>query len=332
MTIYDIGRQRLAAQSIAPATAETPGEVVQRLGAVQAQDYLGSLWAIGLRMNEATEAEVEQAIADKQIVRTWPMRGTLHFVAPADVLDPKREVAFPESVVEFFEGKLGQPPGGFPAELQARILRGRKPLTDRPGASLPDADFGKARTELETKLGRAPTDDDVISYLLYPKVFLDFAAAQARYSDLSVLPTSVFFHGMQSGEEASIEIEAGKTLIVKFLTVGVPHENGTRTVFFELNGQPRDVTIVDRSVESTIVRNEKCDTSDPKQVGAGMPGMVVTVAVNVGDVVEKGQKLLTLEAMKMETTVAAQHNGTIKQVLVKPGTKIETGDLLLRFE
>src|SRR5262249_2675438 len=157
-------------------------------------------------------------------------------LTPRDVLDPNREIAFPESVVEFFEGKLGQPPGGFPPRLQAKILRGRKPLTERAGASLPPADFGKARAELETKLRRSPTAHDVISYLLYPKVFLDFAAAEAKYSDLSVLPTPVFFHGMQLGEELSIEIEPGKTLIVKLLTVGEPQPDGKRVVYFELNG------------------------------------------------------------------------------------------------
>ena len=254
-------------------------------------------------------------------------------LSPAEVIDPKREVAFPESVVEFFEGKLGQPPGGFPPELQARILRGRQPLTDRPGALLPDADFAKARGELETKLGRAPTEQDVISYLLYPKVFLDFVAAEVRYSDLSVLPTSVFFHGMASGEEVSIEIEPGKTLIVKFLTVGEGHPDGKRVVYFELNGQPREVLVADKSLSEGAVKGRpKAEAGNAKHVAAPMPGSVVAVAVAMGEEVAAGQKLLSLEAMKMETTLLAERPGRVSEVLVRPGSQVDGGDLVIRFE
>ncbi|MBN9122826.1 MAG: pyruvate carboxylase, partial [Planctomycetes bacterium] len=193
-------------------------------------------------------------------------------LTPQMVLDPKREIAFPESVVEFFEGKLGQPPGGFPPELQARVLRGRKPLTERPGATLPPADFDKARKELEGKLRRPPTDQDVISYLLYPKVFVDFAEHQAKYSDLSVLPTSAFFFGLSKGDEMSIEIEPGKTLIIKFLTVVEPHEGGRRTVFFELNGQPREVLVADKALGAGAVKARlKAEPGNPKHVAAPMP-------------------------------------------------------------
>ena len=165
------------------------------------------------------------------------------------MLDPKRELAFPESVVEFFEGKLGQPPGGFPQALagarpprpQAADRSARRDRCRRPTSP-------QARAKIsQPKLGRTPTDQDVISYLLYPKVFLDFAAHQAKYSDLSVLPTPVFFYGMETGEEISIDIEPGKTLIIKFLTVGEPQPDGRRLVFFELNGQPREVLVTDQA-------------------------------------------------------------------------------------
>jgi len=254
-------------------------------------------------------------------------------LTPADVSEPKREIAFPESVVEFFEGKLGQPPGGFPPALQARILRSRKPMTDRPGALLPDADLGKARAELEAKLGRAPTDEDVISYVLYPKVFLEFAAAQGQYSDLSVLPTSVFFYGMEKCDEASIEIEPGKTLIVKFLTVGEGQPDGKRVVYFELNGQPREVLVTDKSLgEDAVKGRPKAEAGNAKHVAAPMPGSVVAVTVAVGEEVAAGQKLLSLEAMKMETTLYAESGGRIAEVLVRPGSQIDGGDLLIRFE
>jgi len=254
-------------------------------------------------------------------------------LTPEQVLDPKREIAFPESVVEFFEGKLGQPPGGFPAALQARVLRGRKPLTDRPGTHLPAVDFCKAKTELAAKIGRAPTDQDVISYLLYPKVFTDFAGCQAQYSDLSVLPTPVFFHGIRKGEEVSIDIEQGKTLIVKFLTVGDPQPDGRRVVYFELNGQPREIPVIDRSLDaSTVKARAKAEPGNAKHVAAPMPGAVVGIAVAVGEEVGAGQKLLTLEAMKMETTLYAERAGRVAEVLVRSGTQVEGGDLVIRFE
>jgi pyruvate carboxylase len=236
-------------------------------------------------------------------------------------------------VVEFFEGKLGQPPGGFPPELQKRILRGRQPLTGRAGATLPPADFTAARTQLEAKLRREPSEREVISYLLYPKVFLDFAQFEARYGDVSVLPTPVFFYGMPIGGEASIEIEPGKTLIIKFLTVGDPHEDGKRLVFFELNGQPREVLVQDRSLSAeSVAARPKAEPGNPLQVAAPMPGAVVAVAVAAGEQVAAGQKLLTLEAMKMETTLYAERAGKVAEVLTRPGTQVEGGDLLIRFE
>lgn len=254
-------------------------------------------------------------------------------LTPELVLDPKREIAFPESVVEFFEGKLGQPPGGFPPELQARILRGRKPLTDRPGATLPPADLAKARADLEGKLRRPPSEQDVVSYLLYPKVFSEFAEHLARYSDVSVLPTPAFFFGLTKGEEVSTEIEPGKTLIIKFLTVGEPQSDGRRVVYFELNGQPREIIVVDKTLGAGAVQARlKADAGNAKHVAAPMPGAVVAVAVAPGEEVAAGAKLLTLEAMKMETTLYAERPGKVAEVLVRPGLQVEGGDLVIRFE
>jgi pyruvate carboxylase len=249
-----------------------------------------------------------------------------------DILESDRDLAFPESVVDLVSGMMGQPPGGWPKGLAKRILRDRKPITGRAGESLPHANFDEALGKVRAMIHREPNRRDALSYLLYPKVYQDYTAHARDYSDTSVLPTPVFFYGQETGEEIAVEIEEGKTLIIKFLTISEPHDDGTRTVFFELNGQPRDVSVVDRSLESAITRAAKADPANPKEIGAGMPGMVVTVAVKAGDSVKKGQKLLTLEAMKMETTINCDVEGRIAEVLVKPGSRVEAGDLLLRVE
>jgi pyruvate carboxylase len=254
-------------------------------------------------------------------------------LTPEQVLDPKRELAFPESVVEFFEGRLGQPPGGFPEALQKKVLRDRKAITHRPGVTLPPVDFTAIRGDVEKKLERTATEQDISSYLMYPKVFSDFVEHQKLYSDTSILPTRTFFRGMDPGEEISIDIEPGKTLIIKFLTVGDAHEGGKRQVFFELNGQPRDVQVVDRAMaKESDLRSVKAESGNPQHVAAPMPGAVVSVLVNIGEEVAAGQKLLTLEAMKMETTLYADRTARIAEVLAKPHSQVEAGDLLLRYE
>jgi pyruvate carboxylase len=252
-------------------------------------------------------------------------------LSPDDVVDRERELAFPESVVEFFEGRLGQPPGGFPAALQERVLKGRKPLTDRPGANLPSAKLDEAREKAESLLGRPAGDRDALSFVLYPRVFPDLAAHERTYSDTSILPTSIFFYGPDPGMENPVEIEPGKTLIVKLLAVGEPHADGKRTVFFELNGQPREIEVADRSLASSVRETPLADPNDSNQVGSPLPGLVVGVAVAVGDPVRKGQKLLSIEAMKMETTIYAERPGRIAELFAQVGNQVKTGDLLLRL-
>jgi pyruvate carboxylase len=253
-------------------------------------------------------------------------------LSPDAVLKGDRPLAFPESVIEFMEGKLGQPPGGFPVALQKRILGSRPALSDRPGATMPPVDFSSKRAELQRQLKRSVSDQELISFLMYPRILVEFAEHQQKYSDVSVLPTPVFFHGMQSGDEIAATIEAGKTLIIKFLTVGEPHPDGRRLVFFELNGQPREVLVFDRSLGEGRKAHPKAKPGDPNEVGAPMPGLVVRVTVSAGEQVAKGQKLVTLEAMKMETTVYAEQDSRVAEVLVQPGIQVASGDLLLRYE
>jgi pyruvate carboxylase len=249
-----------------------------------------------------------------------------------EVLNGERELAFPESVVELFEGRLGQPPGGFPKELQKRVLRGRKPSRSRPGASLPPADFDVARTQIQKEIHRPASDQELLSHLLYPRVFSEFAAHQNDYSDTSVLPTPVFFYGMEPGEEVSVDIEQGKTLIIKFLTVSDPHPDGRRLIFFELNGQPREVLVEDRALGGPAKVRAKAERGNPFQIAAPMPGLVVSITAAPGERVAAGQKLCVLEAMKMETTLYAEKPGKVAELLVQPGTQVEAGDLLIRLE
>ncbi|MDA1051117.1 MAG: pyruvate carboxylase, partial [Planctomycetota bacterium] len=249
-----------------------------------------------------------------------------------DVMEGTRELAFPQSVVDLVSGRMGQTPGGFPRKVRERILRGEKPLRGRPGASLPNADFDQAANAIRSLLDHEPSRREVVSHSLYPKVFSDFARHQQLYADTSVLPTPAFLYGLEPGEEIAVDIEPGKTLIVRFLTVGEPHEDGTRTVFFELNGQPREVTVTDRALEPETPRRPRADPNNSAHVGASMPGMVVNVAVQPGNAVVKGQKLLMLEAMKMQTIIAAERDGSIAQVHIHPGTQVETGDLLITME
>jgi pyruvate carboxylase len=248
------------------------------------------------------------------------------------VLNADRDIAFPASVIDLISGGMGQPPGGFPEEVKQRVLLGKEEFDGRPGETLPPADFDAAREKVKELIKRDPLEREVVQWLLYPRVFEDFAAHQLKYGEVSILPTPNFFYGLEPGEEIAVDIEQGKTLIIKFLTIGNPHADGTRTVFFELNGQPREVTIVDKSVETDTVKAVKADPANGNHVGSTMPGMVVAAAVKPGDNVKKGQKLLTLEAMKMETMINAEKEGKIAEVLVRSGSQVDTGDLLVVFE
>jgi pyruvate carboxylase len=250
-------------------------------------------------------------------------------LTPEQVLDPAVAVTFPESVVELFHGDLGQPPGGFPPALQQKVLRGAEPLTVRPGEALEPVDLTVTRAEVERRIRRHITDEELASYLMYPKVFLDFAEHHRVYGDVSVLPTPVFLYGLERNEEIAVDIERGKTLIIRYLATGEADPEGRRTIFFELNGQPREVKVVDRSLAQTASARRKADEADPSHVAAPMPGLVVSLSVEAGQRVQAGDRLLSIEAMKMETAVFAEHDGVVGEVVVGPGTQVEAKDLLL---
>jgi pyruvate carboxylase len=251
---------------------------------------------------------------------------------PADLLDPTKHLAFPQSVVEFFRGDIGQPAGGFPKDLQKLVLGNEKPSKARPGARLPRLDLKEAKENLEAKVHHEVSDTDLASYLMFPQVFLDFDKFRRLYSDVTVIPTPAFFYGMLPYAEWPIEIEPGKTLLVKFLTIGDPDADGNVTVFFELNGQPREVKVPDRKLAGSVrPAHPKADPDNNTHVGAPMPGKVSSVGVVVDQEITKGHKLLSIEAMKMETAVYSPRDGKVKKVHVQPGSAILAGDLLVEI-
>ncbi|WP_096270017.1 pyruvate carboxylase [Paucisalibacillus globulus] len=249
-----------------------------------------------------------------------------------DVYEKGDTIDFPDSVVEFASGYLGQPYQGFPKELQRIILKGRNPITERPGQLLEPINFTHMRDTLFKTLDRQVTSFDMIAYALYPKVFMDYHHFYEEYGNVSVLDSPTFFYGMNIGEIIEIEIEQGKTLIVKLISISQPREDGTRVVYFELNGQARQVIIRDKSVQTQVTSRPKADKGNEKQIGATMPGTVLKVVCEKGQEVAKGDELVITEAMKMETTVQAPFSGVIKSIHVHDGDSIEVNDLLIEIE
>ena len=250
----------------------------------------------------------------------------------ADVENPAKDIAFPDSVVSMLRGDLGQSPGGWPEGLQKKALKGDAPITVRPGSLLKPADLEASRKEVEEKLGRPLSEYEFASWLMYPKVFSDFAAAQDTYGPVSVLPTPTYFYGMQVEDEIFVEIEKGKTLVVRCLAIGDTNDKGMVTVFFELNGQPRRVKVPNRTASASAgAIRRKAEAGNESHVGAPMPGVVSTLGVSAGQAVKAGDVLLSIEAMKMETALHAERDGTVGEVLVKAGDQIDAQDLLVVF-
>jgi len=303
---------------------EMPGGQYTNLKAQAEAMGLGGRWPEVAR----TYADVNFAFGD--IVKVTPSSKVVGDLAlyllshgmtvkELENLPPDHHLTLPNSVVDMFMGSLGQPEGGWPPKLQAVILRGQKPNTGRTGETLPPADLNKP----------GYTKTDLLSYLMYPQVYESFAAARARYGELEVLPTPAFFYGLDQRQEVTIELEPGKTLIIRLLTIGDPHPDGQRTVFFELNGQPREVEVRDRSIKEAAASKRKADPAKPGEVSAPIPGSVTLLHVTENEAVAKGDRLLVLEAMKMQTTIYAPVAGTIKEICVKTRDTVEAHDLLL---
>ncbi|MBZ0129456.1 MAG: pyruvate carboxylase [Rhodobacteraceae bacterium] len=251
----------------------------------------------------------------------------------AEVEDPGHEVAFPDSVIDMLRGNLGQPPGGFPEGIVAKVLKGEKPATSRPGQNLAPVDLEATRAQVSKDLeGFRVDDEDLNGYLMYPKVFMDYMGRHRLYGPVRTLPTRTFFYGMEPGEEISAEIDPGKTLEIRLQAVGETNDDGEVKVFFELNGQPRVIRVPNRKVKATTARRPKAEAGNANHIGAPMPGSVASVTVKAGQKVAAGDMLLTIEAMKMETGIHVDRDAVVVAVLVRPGDQIDAKDLLVELE
>jgi pyruvate carboxylase len=287
-----------------------------------------------------TYADVNQMFGDivkvtpsSKVVGDMALMMVSQDLSVADVKNPDKDIAFPDSVVSMMRGDLGQPPKGWPKDIQKKILKDEKPFTERPGALLKPADLNAERKDIEIKLERKISDQEFASYLMYPKVFTDFAVTHNTYGPTSVLPTHVYFYGLAQEEEVFLDIERGKTLVVRNQAMGEPDDKGMCTVFFEMNGQPRRVKVPDRArAGSGAGVRRKAELGNDKQVGAPMPGIISTVGIASGQKVNAGDVLLSIEAMKMETALRAERDGTIMEVHVRAGDQIDAKDLLVVYE
>jgi pyruvate carboxylase len=295
---------------------------------------------LGARWHEIARTYAEVNFAFGDIVKVTPSSKVVgdmaiflvsHDMKVSDLerLGPDHNLTLPNSVVEMFAGALGEPEGGWPRKLQTVILRGASPIPGRPADHLAPVDFKQTTAAVEKKTEQKISRADLMSYLMYPEVFVKFAKARSAYGNLEVLPTPEFFYGLEQGREILVELEPGKTLVVKLLTVSDAHPDGTRTIFFELNGQPREVTIRDNALRATVQARPKADASEPGQVGAPIPGAISSIVVELGQQVKKGDRLLILEAMKMQSTVYAPVEGKVTKKLANVGDKVDAKDLLL---
>jgi len=266
-------------------------------------------------------------------------------IRPVDVVNLEPGVTpFPESVLDMFSGGLGWPPGGWPEPIwkvvlgeknfqqaKARYRAATRKSQNAKGPAQEPVDLAKLASELSQKLKRTASDDDLYSHLMYPQVFAAFDKHRHDYADVSVIPTTAFFYGLQLRQEINVTIEPGKTLIVRLINVSEPDKDGRRVVTYELNGTTRETFIADKQLSAKIKHRPKADLGDPRQIPAPIPGLIATIAVSVGHKVSKGDKLLMMEAMKMQTTVSAPIDGVVDEIHVSLGETVESKDLLIKL-
>eukprot|EP00386_Alphamonas_edax_P002427 GDKI01007201.1.p2 GENE.GDKI01007201.1~~GDKI01007201.1.p2 ORF type:complete len:597 (+),score=278.52 GDKI01007201.1:1437-3227(+) len=252
-------------------------------------------------------------------------------VTEENIMEKADSLSFPSSVVEYFQGLIGHPPFGFPEALREKVLKGAKKIEGRPGASLPPIDWEEKRHALEERHGRKFTDTELVSSVMYPKVFDDYLDFRKKFGDVSILSTAQYFVGPQPGEDIVVDM-AGREVHIKYIAKSGVLADGSRDVFFEVMGLPRTVNVKDKSAKKEVKQNVKADRGDVKQIAAPMPGNILNYKVKEGEQVKKGTPLVVLSAMKMETVVVAPANGTVDSIPLRDGSQIEVGDLLIRLK
>ncbi len=292
------------------------------------------------RWNEVAQAyadanqlfgDIVKVTPSSKVVGDLALTMVANDLSPQDVADPDKEIAFPDSVVAMMRGELGYPADGFPPALQQRILKGQTAIEGRVGAHLPAVDLENERKKAEKAVGHHVDDAALASWLMYPKVYTEYAEHLRKYGDVSVLPTPVFFYGLGDKDEIAVEIDQGKTLVVRLLGESEAPDDGEVKLFFELNGQPRPMRIARAGQQASKRSRPKAEEGNAAHIAAPMPGMVATVAVKPGQKVSKGSPLLSVEAMKMETAITAERDATVVRIHVAPGDRVDAKDLMLEL-
>ena len=296
---------------------------------------------LGKRWDEIKEmyATVNQMFGDipkvtpsSKVVGDMALFMVQNDLTPEMVMNDKGQLSFPESVVNFFRGDLGQPAGGFPKQLQKVILKGQTPLIVRPGALADPVDFDQVRKQATKVLGHQASDEEVMSFIMYPDVMTEYIQRQNEYGPVPLLDTPIFFQGMHIGQRIDLQLGRGKSVIIVLREISEADEAGQRSLFFDINGQSEEVIVYDVNAQVTKVKKIKADPTKAEQIGATMAGSVIEVQVEAGQKVQQGDNLIVTEAMKMETALRAPFDATIKKIYAIPEMQIETGDLLIELE
>ncbi|KAF1815693.1 pyruvate carboxylase [Eremomyces bilateralis CBS 781.70] len=313
---------------------EIPGGQLTNLIFQASQQGLGEKWALTKKAYEQANdllGDIVKVTPTSKVVGDLAQFMVSNNLSYDDVLTKAEQLDFPSSVLEFFEGLMGQPYGGFPEPLRTQALRERRKMDKRPGLYLEPIDFAATKQTLTEKYGKV-SETDLASYIMYPKVFEDYKKFTEKYGDMSVLATRYFLSRPEIGEEFHVELEKGKVLILKLLAVGpLSEQTGQREVFYEINGEVRVVTIDDQHAAVENVRRQKADPTDGSQVGAPMSGVVVEIRVNDGAEVKKGDPIAVLSAMKMEMVISAPHSGKVASLGVKEGDSVDGQDLICKI-
>jgi len=249
---------------------------------------------------------------------------------PENIYEKAKGQDFPDSVVSYFKGMMGQPQGGFPKRLQKLVLKDEMPITVRPGELLKDENFDEIKKQLDKKHNINSNKKDILSYALYPKVFEDYLKYKEEVGDFTSMGSDIYFHGLEEGETCEIKIAEGKIMVVKLVEVRKLDDKGYRDVAFEINGNRRVVRIKDKSIKEGIIKEEKrkADLENNKEIGANIPGNIIKILVKEGEEVQKNQPVAVIEAMKMETKIIAPIKGKIEEIYVKEGQQVESRELI----